>query len=76
MRLSPFGSIHDSLLPHFDFGSIFVHVFQGALSELLYCKIRIQNSLKCALLIDEQIDDHFVLPVKMLFFNHPLRISK
>ena len=35
MRLSPFGSIPDSLLPHFDFGSIFVHVFQGALSELL-----------------------------------------
>ena len=40
------GSIQDSLLPSFDFGPIFAHLFQGALSELLYCKIRIQNSLK------------------------------
>ena len=39
------GSIHDSLLPRFDFGSIFAHLFQGTLSELLYCNIRIQNSL-------------------------------
>ena len=53
-RLWPFGSIYDSLLPHFDFASIFAHLFQGALSELLYCKIRIQISLKCAFLIDEQ----------------------
>ena len=57
MRLSPFGSIPESLLPHFDFGSIFVHVFQGALNELLYCKIRIQNSLKSAFLIDENLID-------------------
>ena len=40
------GSIQDSLLPSFDFGPIFAHLFQGALSELLCCKIRIQNSLK------------------------------
>ena len=40
-------SIQDSLLSHFNFGSIFAHLFQGALSELLYSKIRIQNSLMC-----------------------------
>ena len=36
------------------FGSIFAHLFQGALSELFYRKIRIQNSLKCVFLIDEE----------------------
>ena len=53
-RLWLFGSIHDSLLPRFDFGSICAHIFQGALSELLYCKIGIQNALNCAFMIDEQ----------------------
>ena len=43
-----------NLLPRFDFGSICAHLFQGTLSELLYCEIRIQNSLKCEFLIDEQ----------------------
>ena len=42
-----FSSIQDSLLPHLDFGSVFAHLFRGALSELLYSKIRIQNSLMC-----------------------------
>ena len=53
------------MLPHFDFGSILADLFQGALSELLHCKIRIKNSLKCAFLIDEQRQlqfmHHFVL---------------
>ena len=49
--------MHDSLLPRFDFGSTFAYLFQGALSELLYCKIRIQNSLKSAFLIDENLID-------------------
>ena len=44
----------DSLLPRFDFGSIFAYLFQGALSELLYCKIGIQNALNCVFMIDEQ----------------------
>ena len=48
------GSIHDSLLPRFDFGSIITHLFQGALSELLDCKIGIQNALNCAFMIVEQ----------------------
>ena len=48
------------VMPSFDFGSIFTHLFQGALSELLYCKIKIQNSLKCAFLIDEQRRKQFV----------------
>ena len=43
-----------------------MYLFQGTLSVLLYCKIRIQNSLKCAFLIDEQrllqFEHHFVLP--------------
>ena len=44
----------DSLLPRLDFGSISAHLFQGALSELLYCKIGIQNTLNCGFMIDEQ----------------------
>ena len=47
-------SIHDSLLPRFDFGSNCAHLFQGALRELLYCKIGIQNTLNCVFMIDEQ----------------------
>ena len=69
-------SIHDSLLPCFDFGLIFAYLFQGALSELLYCKIRIQNSLKCAFLIDEQrrlqFMRHFVLRGKNIVLQQPL----
>ena len=68
------GSVHDSLLPRFDFGSIFAYLMQGALSELLYGKIRIQSSLKCAFLTDEQ--RRLQLMVKMLSFNHLLRIFK
>ena len=52
--LWPFGSIHDSLLPSFDFGSIFAHPYRDALSELFYCKIRIQNALNWVFMIDEQ----------------------
>ena len=68
------GSVHDSLLPRFDFGSIFAYLMQGALSELLYGKIRILSSLKCAFLTDEQRRLQFM--VKMLSFNHLLRIFK
>ena len=73
------GSVHDSLLPRFDFGSIFAYLMQGAhavklCSELLYGKIRIQSSLKCAFLTDEQRRLQFM--VKMLSFNHLLRIFK
>ena len=49
-----FGSIHDSLLLRFDFGSIFAHLFQSAVSELLDCKTGIQNALNCVFMIDEQ----------------------
>ena len=35
--------------------SIFAHLFQSALGELLYCKIGIQNVLNCELKMDEQI---------------------
>ena len=38
----------------FDFGSIIAHLFQGALSELLYRKIGTQNTLNCAFMIDKQ----------------------
>ena len=34
--------------------NFFAHLFQGVLSELLYCKIGIQNALNCAFMIDEQ----------------------
>ena len=71
-----FGSIHYSLLPCFDFGLIFAHLSQGVLSELLYCKIRIQNSLKCVFLIDKQRRQrfvcHFVLPGKNAVLQPPL----
>ena len=43
------------------------YLFQGALSMLLYCEIRIQNSLKCAFLIEQrqlQFMRDFVLPGK------------
>ena len=40
--------------PRFDFGLIIAHLFQGALGELLDCKIGIQNTLNCAFMIDEQ----------------------
>ena len=67
-------------MPSFDFGSIFTHLFQGALSELLYCKIRIQNSLKCAFWLTSKEDSSswaiLCCPVKMLSLNHPLRITK
>ena len=57
--------------------SIFAYLFQGALSELLYCKIRIQNSLKCAFVIDEQrrqqLVGHFVLPGKNAVLQPPLK---
>ena len=79
-RLWPFGSIHDSLLPSFDFSSIFADLFQGALSDLLHCKIRIKNSLKCAFLIDEQrrlqFMHHFVLRGYNVVLQQPFRISK
>ena len=60
----------------FDFASIFAYTFQGALSELLYCKIGIQNSLKCAVLIVEQrrlqFVRHFVWPGKNAVLQPPL----
>ena len=60
----------------FRFWSIFAHLFQGALSEISYCKIRVQNSLKCAFLIDEQRRQqfvrHFVLPGKNAVLQPPL----
>ena len=65
------GSIHNSLLPCFNFGSIFAHLFQGAPSELLYCKIRIRDSLKCTFLIDVQFVRHFVLPGKNAVLQPP-----
>ena len=47
------------------------------LSELLYCKIRIQNSLICAFLIDDkrrqQFVHHFVLPGKNAVLQPPLK---
>ena len=46
-----FGSIHDSLVPRFDFGSVIARLFKGVLSELLDCKIGIQNALNCALIL-------------------------
>ena len=49
---------------------------QGALKELLYCKIRIQNYLKYVALIDEQRRLHYVrhfeLPVKNAVLLPPL----
>ena len=57
------------------FGSIFAYLSQGALSELFYCKVRIQNSLKCVFLIDKQrwlqFVRHFVLPGKNAVLQPP-----
>ena len=50
-------------------------LFQGAISTLLYCEIRIQNSLRCAFLIDQrqlQFMRHFVLPGKNAVFQPPI----
>ena len=52
-----------------------MYLFQGALSTLLYCEIRIQNSLKCAFLIEQrklQFMHHFVLPGKNAVFQPPI----
>ena len=59
---------------------IFAHLFQGALIELLFSKIRIQNSLMCVfwLMSKDRSSPCAILCclVKMLSFNLPLRISK
>ena len=44
---------HVSILVRF-LNNFFDNLLQGVLSELLYCKIGIQNALNCAFMIDEQ----------------------
>ena len=52
-----------------------MYLVQGALSTLLYCEIKIQNSLKCAFLNEQrqlQFICHFVLPDKNAVFQPPI----
>ena len=42
------------MIPRFDFGSFFAYLFKSALSESLYCKLKIQISIRCAFFIDNR----------------------
>ena len=53
----------------------YMYLFQRVFSTLLYCEIRIQNSLKCTFLIEQrqlQFMRHFVLPGKNAVFQPPI----